>query len=152
MSLFVIAEAAVLIWYGWSLRVATAPAPSTPILAADLYPLYADAAWGAPAAESFMIGTTAYSGTSVTSKTISAGMDPGAAITPFSNYYDKKLKALGWSVANDLAAGGHVGGQAGYRKAGSIILTRFKIDYQTNPENAPSECPCDVTLSLFSEY
>jgi len=77
-------------------------------------------------------------------------MNPGSIFTPFESYYDAKLKALGWSVANDLAAGGHVGGQTGYRKGGSVILTRFHIDYQTKPANAPSECPCTVTLSLFS--
>lgn len=131
-----------------------APAPvqeiPAPQLSADLYPLYADAQWNAPGTESFMIGTTSYSGTSVTSDPLSAGINPGAAITPFDAYYDKKLKALDWRIANDLAAGGHVGGQTGYRKGTEVILTRFRIDYQTKPENAPTECPCTVTLSLFS--
>lgn len=121
-----------------------------PKLSADLYPLYAKADWSGTEAERFTIGTTSYSGTSVSSAPVSAGMNPGSIITPFSEYYDKKLKALGWSVANDLAAGGHVGGQTGYRKGGNVVLTRFHIDYQTKPENAPSECPCNVTLSLFS--
>jgi hypothetical protein len=77
-------------------------------------------------------------------------MDPGSAITPFEEYYQLKLSALGWTEANDLAAGGHVGGQTGYRKDGAVILIRFHIDYENQPANAPSECPCMVTLSLFS--
>lgn len=135
-----------------SKNIATVPAREIPApqLSADLYPLYADAQWNAPGAESFMVGTTSYSGTSITSDPLSAGMNPGTVITPFDAYYDKKLKALGWRIANDLAAGGHVGGQTGYRKGTEIILTRFQIDYQTKPENAPTECPCTVTLSLFS--
>ncbi|MDE2078976.1 MAG: hypothetical protein KGI73_01170 [Patescibacteria group bacterium] len=121
-----------------------------PSLAADLSPLYANADWNAPKAESFLIGTTTYSGASATSAIISADMNPGAIFTPFTNYYDKKLKAAGFAVANDLAAGGHVGGQDGYRKDGRIIVIGFHIVYHTTPENAPSECPCDVTLSVFS--
>lgn len=121
-----------------------------PELSAALYPLYSGADWNAPEAESFLIGTTAYSGASVASFASAETMDPGSVFTSFDNFYDKKLKSLGWSVANDLAAGGHVGGQTGYHKDGEIILTRFHIEYLTKPENAPSECPCDVTLSLFS--
>lgn len=121
-----------------------------PKLSADIAPLYSPADWNATEAETFIIGTTTYSGTSISSSPIAAEMDPGSIFTPFERYYDKKLKALGWETANDLAAGGHVGGQNGYRKNGDIILTRFHIDYHNKPENAPSECPCDVTLSLFS--
>jgi hypothetical protein len=121
-----------------------------PTLSADLYPLYSSAGWQATEVESFVIGTTPYSGTSVTSAAVTDTMDPGGIFTPFQNYYDTKLKALGWSVTNDLAAGGHVGGQTGYRKGSAVILTRFHIDYRLVPQNAPSECPCDVTLSLFS--
>ena len=123
------------------------PAPK---LSAALYPLYAAAHWNTPGAESFLVGTTSYSGTSIVSDPLPAGMDPGSVITPFDSYYDKKLKALGYIIANDLAAGGHVGGQTGYRNGTSTILTGFRIDYQTKPENAPTECPCTVTLSLFS--
>lgn len=123
---------------------------SHPKVSADLYPLYPSADWQAATAESFAVGTASFSGASIASAPIPAGMNPGAIFTPFENYYSKKLKALGWKVADDLAAGGHVGGQTRYRKGDEVILTRFGINYQTRPENAPSECPCDVTLSLFS--
>jgi hypothetical protein len=128
-------------------------APSTithPELNAILYPLYSGADWDKPQTESVVIGTTTYAGASVASASVSAGSDPASVFTPFEQYYEKKLQAAGWTIADDLAAGGHVGGQAGYRKGGDIVLTRFHIDYHTAPENAPSECPCDVTLSLFS--
>lgn len=121
-----------------------------PKINTELSPLYSSADWNQPEVESFIIGTTTYSGVSVFSYPISADMDPGSKFTPFEQYYDKKLKALGWKVANDLAAGGHVGGQTGYRKDGNILLVRFQIDYHNKPKDAPSECPCDVTLSVFS--
>lgn len=121
-----------------------------PKLAADLYPLYDKASWQGSAVETVTIGSASYSGASVTSAPMAAEMNPGRVVTPFSAYYDHKLKSLGWSVANDLAAGGHLGGQTGYRKGGNVILTRFRIDYQTRPADAPSECPCTVTLSLFA--
>lgn len=121
-----------------------------PDLVADLFPLYPDANWSKSQVESFLIGTTTYSGASITSAPIDAGMDPGSVIAPFENYYAKLLKERGWRIAHDLAAGGHVGGQTGYRKEDSVILTRFSIEYHLKPDNAPSECPCDVTLSLFS--
>jgi hypothetical protein len=122
-----------------------------PVLAADLYPLYAPADWGASEAEQFTIGTTSYSGARVVAAPIAASNDPGSIITPFEKYYDAKLKARGWTIANDLAAGGHVGGQTGYRKGGEVVLVRFAIQYDVVPQNAPSECPCSVTLSLFSQ-
>lgn len=121
-----------------------------PKLAIDLYPLYPAASWNRSVVEDVTMGTTTYAGASMESATIDAGMNPGSVITPFEKYYDALLKSRGWKVANDLAAGGHVGGQTGYRNGPGTILTRFHIDYQNKPANAPSECPCRVTLSLFS--
>lgn len=121
-----------------------------PKLHTDLYPLYGGVEWDVPEAETVTVGAAAYEGASVSSFAIPAGMDPASIFMPFERYYENKLQASGWTVANDLAAGGHVGGQTGYRKGESIMLTRFHIEYHTAPADAPSECPCDVTLSLFS--
>ncbi len=121
-----------------------------PTLAADLYPLYSKVGWEAPKVEQFQIGTTTYAGASAEAAAAADTMNPGAAFTPFEDYYAQKLAALGWSVSNDLAAGGHTGGQTGYYKGGAILLTRYRIDYKTAPADAPSTCPCDVTLSVFS--
>jgi len=123
---------------------------SHPRLNQDVYPLYSGVSWSASRMETVTISTSTYSGASITSLPVKDTMDPGSVFTPFERYYDQKLTALGWETVNDLAAGGHVGGQTGYRKDGATILTRFQIVYHTVPENAPSECPCDVTLSLFS--
>lgn len=135
---------------GWYLRPTPANAPTAAYLSQDLYPLYDKVSWNAPVTESIFIGTSTYTGASVTSSVVENTMDPGSVFTPFEQYYDKKLKALGWSVANDLAAGGHVGGQTGYRKGESVILTGFRINYRIVSTSSPSECPCDVSLSLFS--
>lgn len=121
-----------------------------PKLAIDLYPLYRNADWNNAEVEQFVIGTTSYSGASMTSAAIDAGMNPARVFTPFDDYYASLLRERGWHVANDLAAGGHVGGQTGYRNGSGVILVRYHIDYGNTPENAPSECPCRVTLSLFS--
>jgi hypothetical protein len=116
----------------------------------DLYPLYSNANWEVPKAEIVTISTSTYSGVSVSSLSIMPTMDPGSVFTPFERYYDNHLKTLGWKVDNYLAAGGHVGGQTGYRKADELILVRFFIQYLKVSSTSPSECPCDVTLSLFS--
>lgn len=143
--------------YAWMAHT-SAPAPaesvtsnSPPTLNQVLYPLYSGANWEAPKAETVTIGTSTYSGVSVSSLVVMPTMDPGSIFTPFERYYDNKLKSLGWKIDNYLAAGGHTGGQTGYRNAGELILVRFFILYHAVTETAPSECPCDVTLSLFSE-
>lgn len=121
-----------------------------PTLAADLYPLYAGADWHTSVAESVTIGTTTLAGASVTSVPVTDTMNPAGRFAPFEAYYRQKLKALGWSVADSLAAGGHVGGQTGYRKGAGTILVRFSIRYRSVSSTSPSECPCDLMLSLFS--
>ena len=118
-------------------------------LANDLFPLYA-APWGAPHPADVVIGSTTLSGVAVEARVATSTLDPGSAITPFDRYYDRLLKAAGWKIANEYASGGHVGGQTGYTKGGATILTEFRIEYGKTPPNAPSECPCTVTLSLFS--
>lgn len=137
-------------WYLWHVPRDTKPVPGTPALSTDLYPLYTGTEWGVPQIESFVIGTAAYSGTSVASSPVIGTMDPASVFMPFERYYEEKLAGLGWSVANDLAAGGHTGGQTGYRKGDATILTRFNVVYHTVSDDRPSECPCDVSLSLFS--
>lgn len=121
-----------------------------PPLAQDLYPLYPGVEWETPRGETFSISTSTYSGTSVSSVPVTGTMKPDTIFSPFESYYAKKLSALGWKVDNFMAAGGHTGGQTGYRKGDELVLVRFSVLYRTVTETAPSECPCDVTLSLFS--
>lgn len=122
------------------------PAP----LSQDLYPLYDKVDWGAPEKEYFTIGSTTYIGTTVISETVTGTTDPASIFSPFEKYYADKLRSLGWKVDNAMAAGGHVGGQTGYRKGNELALVRFRILYHTVTETAPSSCPCDVMVSLFS--
>jgi hypothetical protein len=133
-----------------SVSAESAPFQIVHPLAQDLYPLYSPAQWNAPAFETFLISTDTYSGTSINSAPVQDTMDPSSVFSPFNDYYDKNLKALGWEVDNSVAAGGHTGGQTGYRKGDELVLVRFNILYHTVTDTAPSECPCDVSLSLFS--
>jgi len=121
-------------------------------LSQDLYPLYTSMEWNDPEAETTTIGTTTLFGVSVTSLPKTDIMDPGSVFVPFERYYADKLAALGWEIDPSLAAGGHTGSQTGYRKGSEVILTRSAITYHTTPENAPSECPCDVSVSAFSAH
>ena len=134
---------------GESQQVATTTY-AAPKLAIDLYPLYTDVIWNNTHAESVTIGTTTYMGAGANTVAIDSGMDPGSISIPFSQYYSGLLLERGWHLDDDLAAGGHTGGQEGYRNGNGLILVRYTFDYLNNPTNAPSECPCTVTLSLFS--
>jgi hypothetical protein len=119
-------------------------------LSADLAPLYAKAAWGEPKADSVGIGTTTLSGTSVKALAATSTMNIAAATTPFEQYYEKKLTGLGWKVDNMLAASGPGANMTGYRKGSALIIVSFSSIFHNRQENAPVQCPCDVTLSLFS--
>lgn len=144
-------------WLLFGQKPGTTPLPTDtesnavhPKLAVDLYPLYAAAAWNETATGHIVIGTTTYSGASITSADIDANMDPAKVFMPFTQYYDNLLKSRGWHEANELAAGGHTGGMTGYQNGPGTILVAFHIEYKSTPKDAPSECPCTVSFSLFS--
>lgn len=133
------------------LSALTSASGAAAALSEDAYPLYPNATWQKPKAVSFSLGSTDYSpGVTVSSAPITDTLDPGSIFMPFMQYYSDKLKGLGYAEDNALAAGGHTGGQSVFRKGTAVILTRFEIDYKNIPENAPSECPCDVTLTVFT--
>ncbi len=123
---------------------------TAPLLAAAAYPLYDGVSWAPPEAFTFSFMGSTTPGVSVDSVPVMDTMDPASVFSPFEKYYADKLAADGWTVDNALAAGGHTGGQTAYRKGTALILTNFHITYHTVPADAPSECPCDVTVSLFS--
>jgi hypothetical protein len=127
----------------------TAASTTAPQAEDDLLPLYSAVSWSPLAPQSVVFGTTTYTGVGATSATTTNTMGPSDTFMPFEEYYAVKLPALGWSVANDLAAGGHTGGVTGYRKGDAILLTSYGIVYHTNRPDEPSACPCDVTLSVF---
>lgn len=122
----------------------------TPQLSSDLSPLYSGAVWNAPHAEMLELSTTTVSGVGAESVSVNNTMDPGSVFSPFGKYYADKLTALGYKTDIYLEAGGPMGGQTGYRKDGKLIVLRFKTVFHVVTNTAPSQCPCDVTLSLFS--
>lgn len=121
-----------------------------PVLASDLYPLYAGASWGAPYAETLELSTTTVSGVGIKSVSVNGTMDPGSVFSPFEKYYKNKLESAGWKNDTYLEAGGPMGEQTGYRKESKLIIVRDSTVFHVVTDTAPSECPCDVTLALFS--
>lgn len=134
---------AVGVWVMW-------PRASAPALAEDLYPLYSSAQWSAAAPETRGLPLSTVAGVGIHSVPVTNTMNPASVFSPFLAYYREKLLAAGWSVDNMLEAGGPMGGQTAYRKDGTLILVTFDVAFHVRSANAPSECPCDVSLSLFS--
>jgi hypothetical protein len=132
------------------LRVDGMTLSEVPIITSDAYPLYAGASWNTSTKKTSMVGSASITGASIDSVPVTNTMDPSSIFSPFETYYASKLKNAGWSIDTSLAAGGHTGGQTGYRKGSNVLLTEFHVNYHSVPKDAPSECPCDVTLSLFS--
>jgi hypothetical protein len=126
-----------------------------PVVSADLYPLYVGVLWNTALTRTIIVGNTSAQGgllESVPSTNSTNTMDPASIFMPFETYYASTLKNKGWKVDTSLEAGGSVGGQTAYRKDDHLILVQFHVAYQKDVPNAPSECPCTVTLSLFSSY
>ena len=121
-----------------------------PPLSQALYPLYSAASWNEPHLVSLELPEENLYGTGVEAVVATSTMNPGAAFSPFDTYYASKLKALGWKVDNGLAAGGPARGQTVYRKDNGFIAVNFWTDFHTISSTSPMQCPCDVTLKLFS--
>lgn len=72
----------------------------------------------------------------------------------FFDYYDKKLKAAGWSIENNFAADGVKGSQIGYKKDENYIVLSYNITpgKVTSKENEPLRwtCPCQVQYEIFT--
>jgi len=120
----------------------------------DLLPLFStinnEISWQRAETEKFDFGETTYEGVKLTTNSIFANLDPSSIFLPFEKYYEQKLTALGWERDNDFDAGGPMGGQTGYTKDGKLILTSFSISFENKPVDTPLECPCSLTLSVFS--
>ncbi|OYV63543.1 MAG: hypothetical protein B7X03_01355 [Parcubacteria group bacterium 21-58-10] len=145
LAVGLIVAGALIVW----LTPRGAVAPTVPPLAADLYPLYS-ADWNAPHPVSLDIPPAPLSGTGIEAVVATSTMNPGAAFSPFDKYYADKLGALGWRVDNSLAAGGPGRGQVVYRKGAGFIAVNVWTDFHTVSSTSPMQCPCDVTIKLFS--
>lgn len=123
----------------------THESPVMPLNAA-VYPLYQGVAWTAPHSQTSANG----SGYEVVSEPISNTTDIAAVSSPFVQYYHDKLLAAGWTQDMNEEAGGPGAEVSVYRKDSEFIVVSFRSDFHVRPENAPEQCPCDVTLSLMS--
>jgi hypothetical protein len=141
-ALVVLAAAAALVW---GAKEAQAPT-LTHHLNADAYPLYGALTWGGEQATS-SFGMQGYR---VISQPVSNINDIASVTQPFSDYYAQKLAALGWTVDSALAAGGPGADLTAYQKGSDYILVNYQTDFKGTPPNAPVQCPCDVTFSVFS--
>lgn len=114
-----------------------------PRLEADVYPLYDGVEWGE--AEILEGGLVR-----VASKPIIDTTNIAAVATPFTEYYHDKLTEAGWKQDLMREAGGPGASVSYYAKDGRFIVVSFESEFKIKHDDAPSECPCDVTLSLTS--
>lgn len=116
----------------------------------DLLPLYANATWSGPRAYSLELPTTVISGIEVHADAATSTMNIAAATVPFETYYQSKLQSTGWALDSSLSASGPGSAQTIYRKGSALIRVSYASNFSNKPANSPEQCPCDVTLSLFS--
>ena len=114
-----------------------------PRLEADVYPLYDGVEWGE--AEILEGGSVR-----VASKPTIDTTNIAAVAAPFTEYYHDKLIEAGWKQDLMREAGGPGASVSYYAKDGRFIVVSFESEFKVKHADAPSECPCDVTLSLTS--
>ncbi|CAN5755382.1 hypothetical protein BH11PAT2_BH11PAT2_02170 [soil metagenome] len=120
--------------------------PAATLLSADAYPLYPGAKWGVVATAT----KDSFVGHETVAEPVKNITNISSVSQPFENYYKQKLTASGWIVDNDFAAGGPGASITAYRKGAEYILTQLSTVFKAGGQNEPAQCPCDVTLSLFS--
>lgn len=114
-----------------------------PRLEADAYPLYDGVEWGE--VQKLEGGLTR-----VASKPIVDTMNIAAIAMPFTEYYHQKFTAAGWEQDMMREASGPGANMSYYAKDGRFIVVSFESEFKVKHADAPSECPCNVTLSITS--
>jgi hypothetical protein len=113
----------------------------------DVYPLFSNLEWSQPGPSPMQ----RLPGDEVTA-TVQIAKNTDAR--EFFNYYDKKLKALGWTVDNSFSADGVTGSYVGYKKDNNEVVLSYNIKpgKVTSGANEPLQytCPCDVTYTVFT--
>lgn len=113
----------------------------------DVYPLFSNLKWGnvTPKKNQEIIGYEITAKATVDS--LQSGQD-------FFNFYDTKLKQIGWVVANNFAADGVTGSQIGFKKGNNYIVLGYNLKYGKiiSKENEPLQgtCPCTMTYTIFT--
>lgn len=144
--IFVLIVLIIVIAVGWNWYAGQGGTTSTPALNAALYPLYSSAQWS-KAHEKVATDGPGYE---IVSNPFTDVTDIGAVSTPFTKYYLDKLTAAGWAPDMSREAGGPGAEVSYYTKGDQFIIVSFHSDFKVKHPDAPSECPCDVTLSLMS--
>ncbi|HWB34030.1 MAG TPA: hypothetical protein VG753_01775 [Candidatus Paceibacterota bacterium] len=148
--LLIIAAAAVYWFWGDIVRAPTnsdtGQGASSLMLAADAYPLYPSVAWGSVASATLEDLT----GVELMSQPVTDITDIALVSGPFERYYQMKLFGAGWTVDNSRAASGAGSDITVYQKGSNFIATTFTTDFKGTKPGEPVECPCDVTLGIFS--
>ena len=131
-----------------------APCPvdtvATTSLESVVYPLYSGSSWQDPIAATTTVGTTTRAGYTITSLPSATTSDIAGIAMPFVNYYDKKLRAAGWSEDTQLAADGAGSSQRVYKKGLGVVMISYTSDFADVSEDVPAQCPCTVSLSIFT--
>ncbi len=132
----------------WVLPHAPSISSPTPVqhLAPDAYPLYSGATWGPEEGTTF----GDFVGYGISSAPVTNITDIASTSMPFEQYYAQKLSAAGWGVDNALAAGGPGSEIVGYRKGADVLIVSFGSVFKAGGVNEPEQCPCDVTMHVFS--
>jgi hypothetical protein len=112
-------------------------------LEADAYPLYDGVEWGE--VQKLEGGLTR-----MASKPIIDTTNITSVAIPFTEYYHQKLTAAGWEQDMMREASGPGANVSYYAKDGRFIVVSFESEFKVKHADAPSECPCDVTLSVTS--
>jgi len=111
-------------------------------LEADVYPLYSGTKWGRGIVENDQVRIVSEPFTDIT--------NIQAVSEPFTKYYHQKLTTAGWELDMMREASGPGANMSYYAKGEQFIIIGFESEFKVKNENAPSECPCDVTLSIVS--
>ena|SRR3989344_2260649 len=134
-------------WYWYSGQKGGAVAQSPALtLHPDLYPLYTGATWGDVQPKTTIDGP----GFEVVSKAFTDITNIAEKSMPFEKYYEDKLTAAGWVRDMMREASGPGAEVSVFTKADQFIVVAFHSDFKVKHPDAPSECPCDVQLSLIS--
>jgi hypothetical protein len=112
-------------------------------LEADAYPLYDGVEWGE--VQKLEGGLTRVASEPMVDTTNITGV-----AMPFTEYYHDKLISAGWEQDMMREASGPGANMSYYAKDGRFIVVSFESEFKVKHADAPSECPCDVTLSVTS--
>lgn len=110
-------------------------------LDSDIYPLYDGAKWG----QVVSVGDGVFK---IQSEPFTNTTNIAAISIPFTKYYDEKLLSAGWTLDMMREASGPGANSSTYTKGNRFVTISFESDFKVKKEDAPSECPCDITLSI----